>query len=129
MENIPSGLSGDKTSRCAIRNSRHLELPRERHQLIYAHSLNVTEEDLISKESFFGNNNNNDFLRSSLGNEWVSVAMAFYYDRDHGSDLLAWWSLISYRRRMLKGRLGRLSLDNIFTTGLPRGDADRYHSP
>ena len=94
----------------------------ERHQLIYAHSLHSTE-DLLDE---MPHPSSNDFLRSVLINEGASEAMAAYYDGVRESDLLAWRNLLLYRRRWLKARLDRLPLDNIFTTGLPQEDMDRY---
>ena len=95
----------------------------ERHQLVNAHTLNVTKGDLLGEMSY---QPNNDFLRSVLINDGASGAMTSYYEGARESDLLAWGNLHLYRRRFLEELLGRFPLGDIFTTGLPQGDADRY---
>ena len=66
--------------------------------------------------------------------------MAPYYELAHDNDLLACGNLLLHRKRLfgiwakhriLPGRLEKrrtcqLSVDNIFTTGLPKEDVDRY---
>ena len=59
----------------------------ERRQLVYAHSMNVTEEDLLGKMYY---PHNRDFLRSVLINDGSSGAMSSYYDRVRESDHLDW---------------------------------------
>ena len=95
-------------------------------QIIYAQSLNATEGDLDNRESFF---RNNEFLMSALINEGLPDSTILYYEKAHDSDLLACGNLLLRRRQMAKGRRDRLSLEDIFTTGLPQGDVDRYCAP
>ena len=56
-------------------------------RLIYSHSLNVTEEDLLGKMSYPPNN---DLVKSFLINEGVSWNMVSYCERAHDSDLATW---------------------------------------
>ena len=70
----------------------------------------------------------------------MSGNMKSYYERARDSDLLARGDLLLFRKLLLgKGReivflseeekrrrLDQLSLDNIFTTGLPQEDAEIY---
>ena len=54
--------------------------------------------------------------------------MVSYYEMVHDSDLLTWRDLLLYRKRLSQRRLDQLSLDDIFTTGLPQEEAGRYYS-
>ena len=72
----------------------------------------------------------------------VSGSLHSYYELVRDNDLSACAKLLLHRKRspvvlvrkrilmerLERMRLGRLSLDNIFTTGLPQEDADRYYS-
>ena len=82
---------------------------------------------------------NNDILRSMLINEGVSGSLHPYYELVQDNDLSATGGLLLRRKRLWElqvrkrilsqrpgeMRLGQFSPGDIFTTGLPRGDADR----
>ena len=99
-------------------------------RLVYAHSSNVDEEDLLGKMSY--PYNSNDFLKSFLINEGASENVVSYYERVHDSDLLSWGNLLRFKKKLFgdkaRGRPDQSSLGNIFTTGLPQEDAGRYYS-
>ena len=63
---------------------------------MYAHSLNVCEEDLLDEMSY---PSNNDFLMYVLINRGVSGNMGPYYEMAHDSDLITWENLLLRRRR------------------------------
>ena len=106
---------------------------------MYAIPLDVAGKCLLDKVP---NPPNNDFLGSSLINAWVSESMVSYYELARYNDLLARVDLLAHRKllfgiwtkrrihsgRLEKRRLGQLSVDNIFTSGLPQDYADRYYS-
>ena len=106
---------------------------------MYAIPLGVSEDCLLDRWDY---PSNNDLLRSMLINEGVSESLQAYYELVHGDDLSACGELLLHRKRLLEllptkriltERLGMIRLDqfplgNIFTTGLPREDADRYYS-
>ena len=91
----------------------------------YTHASPAKAEDLYNKESFFDNDN---FLRSALFNEELSGRMTFYHGQVDDIDSRAWGNLLLCRNRRLGELLGILPLDNIFTTGPPQLEVDRYYS-
>ena len=106
---------------------------------MYAIPLDSTGECLLDEVSYPPNN---DFLRSLLINEGCSEITVSYYELARYNDLLARVDLLAHRKllfgiwtkrrihsgRLEKRRLGQLSVDNIFTSGLPQDYADRYYS-
>ena len=140
-------MLGRKYLRGAIWDICYLRRSDERPFLTYAHSLNVLVGDLLDEVAL---PSNNDFLRSVLINEGVSGDLSSYYEAVHDSDLIKWGNLLLWRKRQFgkrsmgsllleqlellveeetRRRRDQLSLENIFTTGLPRADADRFYSP
>ena len=78
-------MSGVKPLRGTIWNFCARKVSGERHRLIYAHSLNVTEEDLLGEMSY----PSNDASRRSVSiNEGESEAMTSYYE---GSGRATFW--------------------------------------
>ena len=91
------GRLAGKSLRGAIRNFCYLRMSRERPLPMYAHSKNVSEEDLLGGMSY---PSNNDFVRSVLINEgrletWFLITK---YPRD--SDLITCGNLLLFRKRM-----------------------------
>ena len=83
---------------------------------------------MYGKRSFFPNN---DFLRSYLIVGNLSYLMRAYYAKLAGRDILDRGNLLLVGRikeQERQQRLGRLSLYDIFTTGLPEEDSIRYYS-
>ena len=71
----------------------------------------------------------------------MSGSLQSYHELVRDDDLLEWGELMRRKRlwgvkvrkrilseRMEQRRFGQLTLGNIFTTGLPQEDADRYFS-
>ena len=66
---------------------------------MYAHSLNVREEDLSGEMS---RPSNNDFLRYVLINEGFSGNLSAYYEMGRDSDLITSGDLLLWRNVSLK---------------------------
>ena len=100
--------------------------------------LDVSEDCLLDRWAY---PSNDDLLMSMLISEGVSESLQSCYELVRDNDLPAWEGLLLHRKRLSellgrkripmerlgKIRLGRLSLDEIFTTGLPQEDADMYY--
>ena len=75
---------------------------------MYAHSLNVCEEDLLDGIS---PPSNNDYLRSVLINEGFSGNLSSYCEMAHDSDLITCGNLPLWRKRQFgKSAMGLLLL-------------------
>ena len=56
------------------------------------------------------------------------LILCLYYVTVEDNDSLDWGNLLLRKRRSGEQRLAKSSLDRIFTTGLPPGDANRNYS-
>ena len=126
------------SSRGTIRNCFYLNECQRRPLLTYAILLNFYEENLLGNGSY--PLNSFDFLGSLLINGGMSESLQAYQELVHDNDILASGGLllrrkrlweIQVRKRILSERLEQRRLDqlpigNIFTTGLPQEDTDRY---
>ena len=65
-------------------------------------------------------------IKSELINGELIDSMSLYYGKFRDSDTRAWGNLM-LRKRRLEQRQDKLSLDRVFTTGLPQGEAGRYY--
>ena len=115
-----------------IRNFCYLNESRGSPLLMCAIALGFSEDGLFDRWAY----------SSMLVSEGVSGSLQSYYELVQDSDLSASAELLLRRKRLLellvrkrilmgrleRIRLGRLSLDNMFATGIPQGDADRYYS-
>ena len=108
-------LPGTEPPRGTIWNSCYLRESGERHRLIYAHSSNADEEDLLGKMYY---PSNNDFPTPVLINEGMSENMTSYYERARDRDPLGRGDLLLFRKRLLGKRARKRLLLGEGTRGL-----------
>ena len=95
---------------------------------VYFYGLHLSGGDFYNEHSPFSSN---DLLMPEVINDDLLSALKVYYEKVEDYDSLAWGDLLLCRKIKERGRqeiLDKLSLWDIFTTGLLQEDADIYYS-